>query len=141
MLLEPKEIEVNGKYFTISKFPAVIGREIMCKYPLSSVPKFGDYSVNEETMFKLMKHVAVKIEGNKEFILSTRELIDNHVIGFEMLMKLELAVMEYNCSFFQNGLISSFFADFAQKLPAWISKILMGFSEQLSQREKPVSTN
>ena len=32
-MIEPKEFEVNGKTFILSKFPAVQGREIVAKYP------------------------------------------------------------------------------------------------------------
>ena len=82
-MLEPKDFTVTlpggvEKTYILSKFPAIAGREIICKYPMSGLPKIGDYSVNEETMLKLMKYVAVKIDGGS-MLLSTREIVDNHV--------------------------------------------------------------
>jgi len=139
-LIEPKEIEVNGRKFIISKFPAITGREIIAKYPLSSMPKLGDYKVNEETMLKLMSFVAVDVAGT-QLRLTTPALIDNHTGDWETLAKVEIAMMEYNCSFFQNGRISGFFQSFAQKVPALISKILTDCLGQLSRTEKQPSTN
>ncbi len=139
-MLEPKEIEIEGKTYIISKFPAVAGREILAKYPTSGLPKIGDYAINEETMLKLMCYVAVPQEHGP-LKLTNRALIDNHVKSWEALAKIEIAMMEYNCSFFQNGRVLSFLNDFAQKLPAWVSKMLIALSQQSSPTGKPPSTN
>ena len=130
-MIEPIEKEIDGKTYIISKFPAVAGREIVAKYPLSGMPKLGDYAVNEETMLKLMKYVCV-ITPSGQLALSSKDLIDNHIQSWETLARLEWTMLEYNCSFFRDGRISSFFRDFLQKLPAWISKTLTGLSVPLS---------
>lgn len=141
-MIEPKEIEVNGKKFVISKFPAIAGREIIAKYLPSIMPKVGDYKVNEETLLKMMKYVGVVIEGQQNpLILSTQAIIDNHVKDWEMLGKLEIATMEYNCSFFLNERISTFLEDAAQKVPAWIIKMLTALSQLSSKAEKQASMN
>lgn len=139
-LIEPKEITIDERQFILSKFPAVSGREILAKYPTSSLPKLGDYKVSEETMLKLMAYVAVPT-GDSSIRLSTVALVNNHVGSWETLLKVEWAMLEYNCSFFQNGRISSFLNDSVQKAPAWISKILTALSEQSSRPEKPLSTS
>lgn len=139
-MIEPKIVNIDGKEFILSKFPAVAGREIIAKYPLSGMPKLGDYQVNEETMLKLMSYVGVQM-GDAPLMLSTRGLVDNHTGGWETLAKIEIAMMEYNCSFFQNGRISTFFDDIAQKLPQWISKMLTALSEQSLPKEKQPSMN
>jgi hypothetical protein len=131
-LLEPKEIDIDGKLFTISKFPAVAGREIIAKYPLSGLPKIGEYKLNEETMFKLMSYVATA-SGLR---LTTPELINNHAGDWETLARIELAMMEYNCSFFRDGRISTFLNDIAQKIPQLIFKMLTDLSARSSQTEK-----
>jgi hypothetical protein len=140
MFIEPKDIEIDGKQFTISKFPAVAGREIVSKYGMSAIPKIGEYATNEAMMFKMLNYVAVKV-GDKLQPLFTQALIDNHTGGFETLLKLEWALMEYNVSFFRDGRISGFLEDIAQKLPAWVSKTWTGFLQRSSQTEKPHSTN
>ena len=139
-LIEPNEVTIDGRVFILSKFPAVSGREILAKYPTSSLPKLGDYKVSEETMLKLMSYVAVPA-GDSLIRLTTTALVNNHVGSWETLLKVEWAMLEYNCSFFQNGRVSTLLNDSVQKAPAWISKILMALSEQSSQTEKPPSTN
>jgi len=138
MLLEPKQIEINGQKFIISKFPATEGRKIITSYPLTAIPRVSDYAANEEIMFKLMGYVSVRV-GNTDLVLSNKDLIDNHIKSWETLMKIEAAMIEYNCSFFQNGLASTFCEGIAQKVPAWILKTLTDFSGQLSPKEKPHS--
>lgn len=126
-LLEPKEIQIEDKTFIISKFPAIAGRKIVTQYVTNGLPKIGNYNINEEQMLELMKYVAVISDG-KQIQLITKGLIDNHVVSqissWEMLVKIEIAMMEYNCGFFQDGRISNFFKDIKQKLPQLISKIL-----------------
>jgi hypothetical protein len=141
-MLEPKEVVVDGKVYVISKFPAVAGRKIMTQYPISAIPKVGEYGTNEEMMYLIMTYVAVKNVGsNTELQLVNRDLIDNHVPNWETLMKLEYLMMEYNCSFLANGKVSTFLESIAEKLPSWITKISTPLSEALSQAEKPRSKN
>jgi hypothetical protein len=145
-LLEPKDVEIAGidgkvRKFIISKFPAIAGREIVAKYPLSAMPKLGDYAVNEETMFKLMAYVGVAIEGNNVIRLDTRAKIDNHVPEWETLMKIELEMMKYNTSFFGKGEISSFLKTTIQKSLQSISPMLKDWSGQLLDQVKQHSAN
>lgn len=141
-LLQPKEIEIldgSGvlRKFIISKFPAIAGREIIMKYPLSSIPKVGDYAINEETMLKLMAYVAVQPTPDMEPIkLTTRSLIDNHVPDWECLSKIEIAMIEYNCSFFQNGMAAIFLESLKLKFQDVVLNTLTGFFQQSLQKEK-----
>lgn len=133
-LLEPKPIVImdgsgRERTFILSKFPAIQGREIIAKYPTSALPKIGDYAVSEETMLKLMSYVGVEINGNVQR-LNLRTLVDNHVGDWETLAKIEMAMMEYNCSFFRNGRISDFLQDFALKS---LPKILKTLTDSLGQ--------
>ena len=142
MLLEPIEKEIDGKIFILSKFPAVAGREIIANYSLSAIPKIGDYAVNEQMMLKLMSYVGVVCKGmNEPLRLTTQALIDNHVGGWETLAKVEMSMLELNCSFFQNGLISKFLDDSAQKLDTWITQILTDLSQQSSPKKARHTTN
>jgi hypothetical protein len=140
---EYKEITINNRVFYLTKFPSVAGREIITKYPVSNTPKLGDYGVSEETMLKLMSFVYcnVAVGGTNYIALTTKDLVNNHTGSWETLVKLEYAMLEYNCTFLQNGRLSTLFGDFAQKLPKWISKMLTDSLGQLSQAGKPPSTN
>ena len=141
MMIEPKDIELKGKVYTISKFTAIEGREIVTQYLSSATPKLGDYKRNEELMLKLMKYVGVSNGNGGHIMLITPELVNNHLRDWETLIHMEKEVMTYNCSFFQDGRASTFFAGFVQKVPAWITKMLMALSEQSLPTEKPSSTN
>ena len=141
-MLETKEVIVGDKVYVLSKFPAVAGREIMTQYPLSAIPKVGDYQTNEELMYKIMAYVGIKIPSTNQTIqLQNKDMVNNHISNWEDLMKLEYMMMEYNCSFFQNGKISGFLESITEKLPAWISKISTPLSEHLSTKNKPRSKN
>lgn len=145
-LLEPMAKEFtsqNGdrKTYHLSKFDAVTGREIIAKYPLSNAPKLGEYATSEATMFKLMGFVAVETENGALLRLSTPALVRNHVPDWEVLMRIEWAMLEYNCSFFGKGLNSGFLESLKAKAPALISQMLTALSAQSSQADKPPSTN
>ncbi len=134
-LLQPKEIEINGKTYRISKFPATVGREIIAKYPVSNMPKIGDYQVSEEIMVKLMSFVEV-IAGDRSIRLMTRELINNHVPDWEALAQLEWEMLQYNCSFLTNGKSLSFLEKLAHLAEQKISEMLTASLGKSSVRAK-----
>ena len=126
-MLEPKDLE--GTPYVLSKFPATVGREIILQYPTSALPKIGDYATNEALMYKIMKYVGVRIDGRDEpLMLSTPQLVDNHVKDAETLMRLEWAMMSYNFAFFGNGKLSGILDQVANRAVALISKTLMDLS-------------
>lgn len=131
----PKEITVKSqdgqeRVYIISKFPTIAGREIVAKYPVSAMPKVGDYEVNQEVMLKLMAFVAVKTD-NGELRLTTSTLVDNHVPDWESLAKIELEMIGYNCSFFQNGKASTFLENIKAESQKLISSTLTDSLERL----------
>ncbi len=121
--------------YILSNFPAVDGREIVSKYIAANMPKVGDYKQSEDIMIKLMSYVAVK-NGSIETRLSTKDLINNHCHGFEELMKIEMAMMEKNCSFFRDGRSLDFFENLTQMVARKVSEMLMLSSVQSSPTEK-----
>jgi len=140
-MIQPKEITIEtqggeSRTFILSKFPAIQGREIIAKYPLSAMPKLGDYAVNEETMLKLMAFVAVPQDGNPPLLLTTRALVNNHCPDWETLARVEVAMMEYNVSFFGNGKGSTFLEAITLKAQQFLSKTLTDLSGQFSQKAK-----
>ncbi len=144
-LLEPKEITLKtmaGEDLTyiLSKFPAIAGREIVSQYPISAVPKLGDYKTNEALMLKIMSFVAVSAD-NGELRLSTAALVDNHVPDYETLIKIEFHMMDYNTSFFSSGKVSTFLSNVEDKAAAWITKTLMDLSERFFLKDVPRSKN
>ena len=140
-MIQPKEMRIETqsgetRTYVLSKFPAVQGREIVAKYPLSAMPKLGDYEVNEQTMMKLMAFVGIPRDSGEPLMLTTRGLLDNHVPDWETLAKIEFAMLEYNCSFFGNGKGSGFLSAITAKAQAFLSKTLMDLSGQSSRKGK-----
>lgn len=143
--LHPKEITVtdaqgNLRTYIMHKFDCVTGREIVAKYPISNIPKLGDYAVSEETMLKLMGYVAVQT-GDKLTFLSNLPLLWNHVPDWETLTTIEREMVVYNCSFFQNGKGWISLAELSQKAGQWISKISMASLGQLLAEVRQASMN
>lgn len=149
MLIKAKEITVTNrdgeeKTFIISRVPSTDMREIVAMYPISAVMSGGEagYKTNETVMLKLMAFVGVKrAEGEAPLMLTTKALIDSHTGDWEALAKVEIAMFEYNTSFFDQGVASAFFGGFAQNMSKWISSTLTALSERLSQMVKPPSTS
>ncbi len=145
-LLKPEPFDLldsdgKAKTFILSNFDAIAGREIITQYPLTALPKAGDYPANRELMFKLMSFVAVVTGDGRELRLSTPELIMNHVDNGEMLMKLEMKMMEKNCSFFRDGRCLDLLDTVMQMFTKKLLETLTQSSELLSQQEKQPTTN
>lgn len=113
--VEVKDIDGNLHKFTISRLPAVAGREILAKYLGGTMPKVGDYKDNHESMLKMMKYVAVEIDGQLQ-TLETQSLIDNHIPDTECLLRLEIEMIRHNTSFFGNAGSSNLLDFLLQKI-------------------------
>lgn len=142
-LLQPIDKEITlpdggTKTYIISKFPAIAGREIITQYPLTAAPKVGDYAANESLMLKIMTFVAVPTD-NGPLRLTTKDLVNNHVPDFETLMKLEWAMIEYNCSFLQNGAALTFLSGLKDQVFASISQTLTRLSQPSSASDSQPS--
>lgn len=136
IMLEPKDIQLAGKTFVISKPPAIAGREILMQYPSSALPKVGDYATNEELMLKIMSFIGVRIDGRDEpLMLKTRALVDNHVPDTETLMKLEWAFMNHAYSFFASGALSGILERVGNQAAKSLQKILMDLSPALQAKQ------
>lgn len=141
-LIKPKEVVLKDsdgveKTFTISKIPAVDARKVLAMYPVANMPKVGDYAVSEEAMYLMLKYVAVDIDGRIQQ-LTSRALIDNHVTDGEQLVRLELAMLGYNTSFFQHGGNSDFFAAIVRKyLPLVIQTAMDSLPQSLRRATQP----
>lgn len=139
-LLYPKDVTVkdidgNEKTFIMSKMPAMDGRELVAKYPVSALPKVGDYQTNVETLLLMMQYVGVKTETGL-IRLKTKALIDNHLNDWCMLASLELKMLEYNTNFLKNGKASKLLSSLESEVTAWASKMLTDLLERYSQKNK-----
>jgi hypothetical protein len=141
-LIKPETITVfdgedNELSFVISRLPATVAREVITQYPVSAIPKLGDYGRNEELMLKLMSYVALPGKGpnGTDLRLQTRALIDNHIPDFETLARLEMAMLEKNCTFFARGKASNFLGSLVDKVQALITSTLTDSLRALSKKD------
>lgn len=149
-LRDPKEILIldddsKEHKFYLSKFTAWDGTEINMRYPTHllsamAIPKVSDWSIIETLQFKIMKYIAVDINGRMQR-LETRALIDNHVPDATTLIQLLAEEVKYNNRFFRNGTISNFFAEAFRIALTKISGTLTESLAQSSQSTSPPSTN
>ena len=145
--IKPKEItltDVDGDEHTyvISRFPATVGREIIAKYPITNIPKLGEYLQSEAAMMLLMSYVSKVLPDNGGSLrLETRALIDNHVPDGELLLKLEFEMFRYNTSFF--GIVgnSDFVTGLVKKYLPLIMQTLTDSLALSSPPDLPRSTN
>jgi hypothetical protein len=99
------------------------------------MPKIGDYGTNEALMLKLMTYVGVRIDGRDEpLMLTTRQLVDNHIKDAETLMRIEWAMMSYNFAFFTNGKLSGILERAGSQAVTLIQKILTDLSRVSSEK-------
>lgn len=135
-LINPKEliIKFEGEEykFNISKLPATVAREIISKYPVSNMPKLGDYNVSEETMLKLISYTE-RVYDDRVQPLTSKSLIDNHIPSWEILVRLEAYMLDYNCSFFDIGKVLNSLKELKALAKPKNLKTLMDSLVQLSQ--------
>lgn len=135
MTIEPKQITLSGKTYVLTKFPATVGREIITQYPTSALPKIGEYKTNHALMLKIMGYVGVMVDGRQEpLMLTTEDLVNNHVAKTEDLMKLEWSMIEHNFDFFGDGRASGWLAMVADRITPLISKTLTDLLAQSSAK-------
>ena len=139
-MIDPKKIELGGKTYILSKFPATVGRKIITQYVVTGLPKMGDYGENEKLMQLLMSYVAVELESGP-LMLSNQALIDNHVKDWESLVEIELMMMDHNSNFFRDGRAATFLNGIAQNIKQWISQTLMDSSVRSSPASSPPLTS
>lgn len=141
-LIKPKTITLKNrddeeKEFIISRLPATVCREIMAKYPLSNLPKVGEYAASEEAMLLLMKYVVV-MKDDQEIRLTTKALVDNHVDDGILLGRLEIQMLEYNTGFFglggNQGFLDCLLQRFKPLIMQMLTQLLAQSSAQNSQR-------
>lgn len=144
-LIKPKTITLKNrddeeKEFIISRLPATVCREIMAKYPLSNLPKVGEYAASEEAMLLLMKYVAV-MKDDQEIRLTTKALVDNHVDDGILLGRLEIQMLEYNTGFFGLGGNQGFLDCLLQRFKPLIMQMLTQLSAQSSAQNSQRTQN
>jgi len=102
-VLEPKEIELDGKRYIIHKFPAWSGVHLVGKIPLAVDFTHPDEELRQKVWADVFRYIAVPIAKGTPLFLTTEALIDNHVKGWPQMLKLMKMIAEYNDGFLDDG--------------------------------------
>lgn len=141
MQIEPKEIQVDGKTFVISKLPATVAVEIMMRGVGNAIPKAGDFATIEAMMLKTMSYVAIRRPNIPDLLLNSRELIDNHCPSWTTYMKVLEEMRGYNNLFLVSENLLTFCERITAMLPGKIQEMLTRVSQQSSTQSSPPSMN
>jgi hypothetical protein len=139
-MLKPKQIEIvdmdgDIRKFTISRFPATIGMEILVKLPISAMPKIGDFETLKLVRDDVFKYVYVETEGGA-IALSTSALINNHAGDAETAIKIMGEMLTHNYSFFSQGRMSLLFDGLGVKIKGIAQSMLTQLSDASSPKNK-----
>lgn len=104
-MLKPMEKEINGKIFVLSKIPAREGMQLVGKIANNLSNKLF---YDDELIDLIFAYVGVKIAKGQVLNLSTQALINSHLDDWEQGVAVLTAMIEYNCSFLQNGMLSDY---------------------------------
>ena len=140
-LLEPKEIEINGCKFIISKMPCTTAQEVLVNMPQGLIPILSDFSKYEKYIFKMLSYCERVYDDNRSVPLISKTIIDNNISSFDTLMKLEWECLNYNYDFFGDGRALSFLQDAGSLVKQNLTEILTALSDKLLQAVEQHSMN
>lgn len=141
-LIEPKEIEINGVKFIISKMPCTVAQEVIFNIPSGLIPIISNFSKSEEQAFTMLSYCERVYNDDRGSVpLISKEIINNHVPNFDTLIKLEYECLQYNFDFFSDGRALNFLNSSLSLAESKLSKILTDLLLQLSPQGTPHSTN
>ena len=106
-LLDPKEVCIADKdghqhTYKIGKVPYAAGGRRLAVEAISKLKKL-DYIDDPDLARMMFRHVAVMTSDGQEIILSTDELVNNHVPDIPTGLKIEMALVEHNTGFSPAG--------------------------------------
>lgn len=131
-----KLVEAMGKVYKILQMGVYDTRKVCLTYPMSLIPKLGEYAINEELSNLLMKYVEVKVklpDGKEHWLrLDNRELVEQHVPPMQLL-PLEIAVIDHTTGFFSSGKFQDLVAD---QLVLLGQNIITTLTQSLAQSSK-----
>ena len=139
-LLEPKEIEIDGFKFIISKMPCTTAQEVLVNLPQGLIPILSEFTKYEKYIFKMLSYCE-RVYEDKSVPLISKEIIDNNVPTFDVLYKLEFACLEHNYGFFGDGRALIFWNEVASLVKSNLSEILTDLSGKLFQAAEQLIGN
>ena len=117
--IEPKEIDIDGGKFIISKIPAIQAQQVY-RAVMRESKEDGDIAMTyltEETAIALLSYSAV-VNGEDWTALDSANQINVACSKLEQLIKLEAAMIRYNFSFLFDGTLQEVLGVLRDENPA-----------------------
>ena len=136
MLLEPKEVTIKGCKFVISKMPCLAAQEVIIRIGSGIIPLINQYAISEDMVIKMLSCCQRVYEDKPNVPLISKDIINNHIPDFEVLIQLENECLKYNYDFFAQGRLLNFLNKGLSLAESKLSKILMDLLDKLFLQEK-----
>ncbi len=137
ILLNPKDVEINGFKFIISQMPCTVAQEVAFKLPPGLIPIMGNFTQAEEMYVKMLSFCERVYDDGRHIKLINKDIIDNHVPDFQTLLLLEREVIEYNYGFFDTEKLLTLLNGLLSRAESSVSKILMDLLDKFSSADVP----
>lgn len=147
MLIDPKDIDIEdqsgiNRRYIVSKMPYLNGgREVCSQFISTALPKLGNYQENQKLAEKMFSFIEAVNDDGRNVLLSTKEMVNNHVPDFQTGIKLEAAMIEHNVGFSVTGKIREYREGWEENISGSIIKILIQLRDALQQADKPAYTS
>ena len=142
VLIQAKQVEINGYKFIISKMPCTVAQEVIFKLPTGLVPLISNFSQAEDMAYKMLGYCErVYTDGRANVPLISKVIIDNHVPDFNTLIQLENECLKYNYDFFESGKLLNFLKEGACLAESRVSEILTDLLDKYLQAAEQHTTN
>lgn len=136
MLLEPKEVTIKGCKFVISKMPCLAAQEVIIRIGSGIIPLINQYAISEDMVIKMLSCCQRVYDDKPNVPLISKDIINNHIPDFEVLIQLENECLKYNYDFFAQGRLLDFLNKGLSLAESKLSKILTDLLDKLLLQEK-----
>lgn len=136
MLLEPKEVTIKGCKFVISKMPCLTAQEVIIRIGAGVIPLINQYAISEDMVIKMLSCCQRVYDDRPNVPLISKDIINNHIPDFEVLIQLENECLKYNYDFFAQGRLLDFLNKGLSLAESKLSKILTDLLDKLLLQEK-----
>ena len=144
-LLEPKliHLEKSGDFY-ISRLPCMVAREVFLRYAASNINVIElarNYAASSGDIAKKMLSYTAHLVDGREIRMENETLLNQHILSYEDLGKLEGEMIMYNFSFLSVARWSPYLSHFKEKLESLTTKTLTNWLAFLLKEKQRRSTN
>lgn len=97
VLIDGKEVEINGVKFIIHKAPATVAYNAALEYGMGQDNKDADAIMR--AVYKLMAYVEIVLSDDRKVMLNNQEIINQHIKDMDTLLQLQKEVVVVNFTF------------------------------------------